>query len=156
MKSKLKHYLKEIISFIVMLVIIANIVSFYKSMDLNKAKFDIKNISLDDKPILVHFWSTWCPTCKIEASNIQTISQSYNVLTIAVQSGNDTKIKKYLDDNNLDFKVINDKDSFYSKKFNIEVFPTTLIYDKNKKLIFSEVGYTSTIGLQLRMWWASL
>ena len=139
-----------------MLVLIANILSFYKSMDLNKKKFDIKNISLNDKPILVHYWATWCPTCKVEASNIQTISQTYNIITIAVQSGSDAKVKKYLDDNNLDFKVINDTDGFYSKKFNIKVFPTTLIYDKNKNLLFSEVGYTSTVGLRLRMWWASL
>ncbi len=156
MKSKIKHYFKEIISFIVMLTILLNAVSYYKSMDLNKINFDIENISLNNKPILVHFWATWCPVCDVEAQNIQAISKSYNVLTIAVNSGNDDKINKYLAKNNLDFKVINDQNGFYSNKFNIKVFPTTLIYDKDKNLIFSEVGYTSTLGLQLRMWWASL
>ena len=103
---------------------------------------------------MVHFWATWCPTCKLEASNIQEISKSYNVITIAVQSGSDKEIQKYLDDNNLDFKFINDKNSDYAKKFKVDVFPTTLIYDKDKNLIFSEVGYTSTLGLKLRMWLA--
>ena len=156
MINKLKFYIKEVVSFIVVLTILANIVSYYKASDLNKNKLDIKNITLNEKPILIHFWSTWCPTCKIEASNIQTISENFNVLTIAVNSGENSDINKYLDKNNLDFKVINDKDSLYARKFNISVYPTTLIYDKNKNLIFSDVGYTSTFGLWMRMWWAEL
>ena len=156
MKNKLKHYIKEILSFIVMLFIISNIVSYYKSSNINKSKFDIENISLTNKPILVYFWATWCPICKVESPNIQTLSKDYQVVTIAVNSGDDKKISNYLNENNFDFKVINDKNSSYANKFNIEVFPTTLIYDNDKNLIFSEVGYTSTFGLKLRLWWAGL
>ena len=156
MKSKFKNYIKEILSFFVVMIIISNVISLYKSTDINKIKFDIDNILLHNKPILVHFWATWCPTCKLEASNIQAVSQNYNIITIAVQSGDDNKIKKYLQENNLDFKVINDKNAFYANKYNIKVYPTTLIYDKNKNLIFSEVGYTSTFGLKIRLWWAGL
>lgn len=156
MKNKLKYYIKEILSFIVMLFIISNVVSYYKSSNINKSKFDIENISLTNKPILVYFWATWCPICKVESPNIQTLSKDYQVVTIAVNSGDDKKISNYLNENNFDFKVINDKNSSYANKFNIEVFPTTLIYDKDKNLIFSEVGYTSTFGLKLRLWWAGL
>jgi len=154
--DRLKFYSKEVLSFVVVLTILTNIVSYYKASDLNQNKLDIENISLNNKPILIHFWSTWCPTCKIEASNIQTISEHYNVLTIAVNSKDDKNIKKYLKENSLNFKFINDKNSFYAKKFNISAYPTTLIYDKNKNIIFSDVGYTSTFGLWARMWWAGL
>jgi hypothetical protein len=51
--------------------------------------------------------------------------------------------------------VINDSSGFISSEFNIAAFPTTFIYDKEKNLVFSEVGYTSTLGLWLRMLWAS-
>lgn len=156
MKAKLKHYTKEILSLIIIITVLANIISYYKSTDLNKTKLDLKGISIaKNKPILIHFWATWCPTCSIEASNIQTISEHYEVLTIAVDSGDDQNINNYLKKHDLNFKVINDKNSIYSKQFNISVFPTTLIYDKNKNIIFSEVGYTSTIGLMVRMWWAN-
>lgn len=162
MKNKLKKYIKEILSFIVILTIFANALSYYKSTSLNKDKLDIQNLTLIDKtkfqinnnkPTLVHFWATWCPTCKIEAPNIQKLSKDYEVLTIAVSSKNDENIKNYLKENNLNFKVFNDLDGRYARKFNISVFPTTLIYDKDKNLQFSEVGYTSTWGLILRMWW---
>jgi len=154
--NKIKHYLKEIISTLIILTIIANVVSYYRSADLNKEKLPLQNIELNHKPIMVHFWATWCPICKVEAPNIQRVSQHYNVITIASNSGTDQDIQNYLDENELDFKVINDQHNEYANKFNIAVFPTTLIYDKNKNLIFSEVGYTSTFGLYIRMWWAGL
>ena len=154
--KKIKHYFKEILISLILITLILNIVSYYRSQDLNTTNFPMKEISFNNKPLMVHFWATWCPVCKIEAPNIQQVSKHYNVITIAVNSGSDENIKQYLKENNLDFKVINDQKSNYSQMFNIKVFPTTIIYDKNKKVIFSEVGYTSTLGLYLRMWWASL
>ncbi len=154
--NKFKDYLKEIIKSIVIITVVLNVYSYYQAQELNKEKLPLQNISLNDKPLMIHFWATWCPVCKIEAGNIQRVSKDYNVLTIASQSGTDEEIKKYLKENNVDFKFINDRDNSYAKQFNITVFPTTLIYDKDKNLVFSEVGYTSTFGLYLRMWWAGL
>ena len=160
-KQKLKKYIKEIALFIVIMTVAANVISFYKSMDLNKQKLQEMSVTLldktsyrhpKDKPILIHFWATWCPTCKIEASNIQSISEEYEVLSIAVSSGDDKKIKEYMSKNSFDFKVYNDESGFFAKEFKIAAYPTTFIYDKDKNLIFSEVGFTSTLGLYFRMW----
>jgi thiol-disulfide isomerase/thioredoxin len=163
--NKIKKYTKEIFSFLIVLLIASSIINIYKSKDLNKNKFDLTNIKLIDdfnytysknEVLILHFWATWCPICKIEAPNIQDISKTNNVLTIATNSGDDTNVKNYMKENNITFNVLNDKYSTLAKKFNIEVYPTTLIYDKNGNLAFSEVGYTSTLGLKLRIWWAGL
>ena len=73
------------------------------------------------------------------------------MLTIAVQSGSDDKIKAYMKENHLDFQVINDANGKWAKQFNIEAYPTTFIYNAKGKLQFSEVGYTSTAGLLARV-----
>ena len=164
MKTKLKKYIKEIAIFFIIITISSNAISLYKSQSLtgevlplesvkliNNKIYDIKN----DKPILVHIWATWCPVCKVEAPNIQTISEHFNVISIAVKSGSNEKLRNWLKDNDYTYNVINDEQGQLSSMFNITAFPTTLIYDKNKKLIFGEVGYTSTVGLWLRMLWAS-
>jgi thiol-disulfide isomerase/thioredoxin len=165
MTNKLKHYAKEIITFCLMLFIAANIVSYYRSIDLNKNKLTLQELQLltnekfiydKDKALLVHFWATWCPVCKVEAANIQAVSQKYNVLSIATDSGSNSKVKAYMKAHNVNFKVYNDKDSSLTQNFNIQVFPTSFIYNNNQELVFSEVGYTSTLGLSLRMWWAEL
>ena len=163
--NRLKHYLKEIAIFIVVMTIFANILSIYKSSDLNNEALTLNSITLmnnelysfkKDKPILIHFWATWCPTCKLEASNIEMISKQYEVISVAVNSGSNKEIQNYLNEHGFTFKVVNDQQSIYSSEFKIAAFPTTFIYDKNRDLVFSEVGYTSTIGLYFRMLWASL
>ncbi|MFT5659760.1 MAG: thiol-disulfide isomerase/thioredoxin [Sulfurimonas sp.] len=165
MKEKIKHYIKEIALFLIVMTIFANIISLYKSSDLNKNPLTLTNISLitgekyalsQDKPTLIHIWAIWCPTCKVEASNIQTLSEHYNVLTIAVKSGSNDDIQSWLKESEYTFNVVNDSSGFIASNFQVGVYPTTLIYDKDKNLIFSDVGYTSTIGLVLRMWWAGL
>ncbi|SFV57219.1 conserved hypothetical thioredoxin [hydrothermal vent metagenome] len=164
MKSKLKRYSKEALYFIITLTIFANILSLYKAQSLNNAPLDIKefklidnsNYLLQDKPVLIHFWATWCPTCKLEAANINLLSHYYQVITIAVKSGSDYEIKKYLDEHGYNYRVVNDKEGTLSRKFNIAGFPTTFIYDKEKNLVFKEVGYTSTLGLWLRLLWSDM
>lgn len=160
MKEKIKKYLKEGIVFVVLLTVASNAISYYRSLDLNKQKLDIATFKLldgssyhvnNDKPLLVHFWATWCPTCKFEAPNIEKISKDYEVITIAVQSGNKADIQNYLNEHKLSFNVVNDEEGKYSSKFNIKAFPTTIIYDKDKNQRFSEVGYTTTAGLYSRM-----
>ena len=160
MKDKIKKYIKEILVFILMLGIIMNVLSYYRALDLNKDNLDIKEFTLLDnkkyivpknKPILVHFWATWCPTCALEASNIEKLSQDYEVITIAVQSGSKREIQSYLKKHNLTFRVVNDENGYYSNKFNIQAYPTSFIYDKNLNLKFTEVGYTTTAGLYSRM-----
>ena len=165
MRKKIIYYIKEIFIFLVVVTVLSNFISLYKSQELNDKPLRLNNIVLvgnknyvidNTKPILVHIWATWCPTCKLEAGNIERVSKYFNVLTIAVKSGSDDELKNYLNENHYSFNVINDNDGTLSSEFNIGAYPTTFIYDKNKKLVFSEVGYTSTFGLALRLWWASL
>ena len=165
MKNKIKHYMKEILFFAVLTIILANAISLYKSQDLSQKPLDIQNFKLidhqeykipDKKPIMIHFWATWCPVCKLEASNINFLAKHFEIVTIAVKSGSDSKIKRYLNKHHYTFKVVNDMNGKFSSQFQIKGFPTTFIYDKNKKLLFSDVGYTSTLSLYLKMWWASL
>ena len=164
-KSKIKHYIKEVLYFIITMTIVANLFSLYKAQSLNSAPLDMQTFQLidnslytlkKDKPILIHFWATWCPTCKLEAANINLLSHSYQIITIAVKSGSDYEIKQYLDEHDYNYKVVNDKDGSLSRKFHIAGFPTTFIYDKKGNLIFKEVGYTSTLGLWLRLLWAGM
>ena len=104
-----------------------------------------------DKPLVVHFWATWCPTCKLEAQNIESVSKKYEVLTIAVNSGTDKKLKAYMKEKNLTFRVLNDIDGKWATQFKVEAYPTTFIYDADRELRFTEVGYTTTVGLFARL-----
>jgi thioredoxin-related protein len=43
-----------------------------------------------------------------------------------------------------------------AQKFRISILPTIIIFDKDGNEIFSDVGYSTTFGLWIRMWWATL
>jgi thiol-disulfide isomerase/thioredoxin len=164
MLQKIKHYFKELLFFTLFITIFANALSLYKAQEINRSDLALTQTKLinntlytpnKDKPLMVHIWATWCPICKVEADNINRVAKYYEVISIAVDSGTDYEIHKYLKEHELNYRVINDNKNIISDKLNIEVFPTTLIYDKNQKLVFSEVGYTSSFGLFIRMLWVS-
>lgn len=159
-KWNIKSILKEILIAAVLLFILTNIISYIRkpelgSMQLPKIEAQLVDGSTfkveEGKPLLLYYWAVWCPACKLEASNIQSVSQKYNVLTIAVNSGSDEKVKAYMQENGLNFKVLNDTDGTWAKQFKIEAYPTIFIYDGKGELRFTEVGYTSTAGLLARM-----
>lgn len=108
------------------------------------------------RPVLVHFWATWCPVCKLEQSNINNIAKDYSVITIAMQSGGNEDLSRFLKDEKLTFNVINDDSGLLSKKYNIRGVPISFIINKKNEIEFVEVGYTTELGLRARLWWASL
>jgi len=155
MKNKLLKYTKELIVLIITVTIFTNGVSLYRSTSLNKLPLPIALHVEPKKPIMIHFWATWCPVCKTEIDNIQRLSKDYQVITIAVKSGTTQEIQTYLNERGFDFKFINDKDAVLAQKFGVNIYPTTIIYNQYREVVFSDIGYTSTFGLYLRMWWAS-
>ena len=159
---KIKGIFKEIAIAVVLLFVISNIISYIRQPELGSTQLPKIEVELIDgsmfkhqegKPLVLHFWATSCPACKLEAPNIETISKEYEVLTIALHSGSDEHIKTYMKDNKFSFRVLNDSEGIWGKTFKVEVYPTTFIYDAKGELRFTEVGYTSTAGLLARLEW---
>jgi len=109
---------------------------------------------VEGKPFLLHFWGSWCPVCRQEAPNIERIAESFPTLTVAVQSGDDRKLRRWMRERGLHYPVLNDPEGRLASRFGIGIYPTTLIYDGNGRLRFAETGYTTTLGLWLRLRWA--
>jgi thiol-disulfide isomerase/thioredoxin len=154
---------KKVAFYGLFLLIVSNIISYYKrpnidfvtAPEIEATLLSGKNISLyqyRDKPLMIHFWATWCPTCKLEAPTIDKLSHEYQVLTIAVNSGTDEEIDAFMRENGYSFPVIHDKHSEIAKAYKISAFPTTYILDENGNVDFIDVGFTSDVGLRLRMW----
>lgn len=160
-KWSLKNIAKEIVTTLLMLFVISMVINYIRQPDIaediysielsdthhNKVDFD----SFKDKPLLVHFWATWCPTCKLEASNIESITSKYNVLSIAVHSGSNLEINNFMQEHDLHYRVVNDQNGSLAEKFNITAYPTTLVYNGKGELKFTEVGYSTTLGLESRL-----
>ena len=77
-------------------------------------------------------------------------------MTIAMQSGDDDELKAFMEEEKLSFNVINDQYGMLSHSYNIKGVPVSFIVNKENEIEFAEVGYTTEIGLRLRLWWAGL
>lgn len=103
-------------------------------------------------PLLIHFWASWCPMCRLEQSSIEAISQDYPVISIALNSGDAMEIKSYLDNHNLHFPVINDPDGDIANEFGVTGVPVSFVVNEHNQIRFVERGYTTGWGLRLRLW----
>jgi len=117
-----------------------------------------KPIALKDyqgKPLLLHFWATWCPFCKFEESSLSSIKNDWQVLTVAYQSGEKPEVIKHMKQQNIeDWPTILDSNSHLAEQFGVTGVPTTYIIDGDGNIRFTEVGLTSGWGLRARLWWA--
>ena len=103
------------------------------------------------KPVLVVFWATWCPVCKAEDGNIQSISADHPLLSVAMQSEN---VAKHLQERSLTFATIDDPRAALADEWNVRGVPSHFIVDGKGNVRFRVVGYATTWGLRARLWWA--
>jgi len=160
--EKILQIIKNLLSFLVLFALVSYTMNYFRAPKLDSNEIPDINATLIDgttfntsstkgKPLMIHFWGTWCPVCKQEAGNIASVADRYNVITIAVNSGSKRDIQNWLDAQGIKYPVLSDPNGIWANKFNVTTFPTSFIYDSNGKLSFTEIGYTTTAGLLARM-----
>jgi thiol-disulfide isomerase/thioredoxin len=108
------------------------------------------------KPVLLHFWATWCGVCKTEQPSLDALSHDLPVLTIASQSGDADEVGAFVREHGIEPRVIADPSSALARRFSVTMYPTTFVIDAGGEIRHVEVGYTTELGLRARMWLARL
>jgi len=104
------------------------------------------------KPVLFHFWATWCPICDLEIDSIESISHDYQVISIASWSEGKTEVKAYMKENQLTFPVMLDNNGELAQTFGLKGVPASFILSPTGEISFVETGYSTEMGLRLRLW----
>lgn len=109
------------------------------------------------KPLLLHFWASWCPMCEMEQGSITAIAKEYPVVTVVFQSGTSEEVRRYMERKGItEWVTIVDKDGKLAEQYGIHGVPTTYVLDAKGNIRFREVGLTSGWGLRLRLWLATI
>lgn len=104
------------------------------------------------KPVLVHFWATWCPICRMGQGGIDAIARDHLVVTVAMQSGDAQEIRAYLAKQGVGFPVLLDPDGALSSAWGVPAVPASFVVDAAGRIRFATVGYTTEAGLRARLW----
>jgi peroxiredoxin len=83
------------------------------------------------KPLVLHFWATWCGPCISELPLISGLaSQAQNMTTLAVNCAEtDREVSSFLRNKKLDLNVVMDRSGQISELYNIYAIPQTFMID---------------------------
>ncbi len=112
--------------------------------------------SLEGKPAVVHFWATWCPVCRLEHGMIDRLAEDYPVITIAMQSGEAREVLAALQEEGVDYPVINDPQGSLARLYGVSGVPASFVLDDKGNVRFVTRGYTSGWGMRIRLWLAAI
>jgi peroxiredoxin len=112
---------------------------------------EAKTVSLSDykgKVVLLNFWATWCGPCKIEIPWFIEFEQKYKdrgfaVLGIAMDEEGWEVVKPYLEQSNVNYRVLMGNDSLATIYGGVESLPTTFVLDRDGRIASTHVGLVS-------------
>lgn len=113
----------------------------FELLNLNDQK-----ISLNDfrgKKVLINFWASWCPPCIEEMPDIQKLHTEYGdeIIILALNIGESkSTAASFMADNNLNFRVLLDKDKEIARNYIVRGIPTSYFLDENGVITDRIVG----------------
>jgi len=126
----------------------------FSAQTIQGESFDLQ--SLHGHPAVLHFWATWCPICELEQGTIGALAEDYPFISVAMQSGSAEEVRAYLQAQGMDYPVVNDPGGVLAKRYGVTGVPATFILDESGMVRFVTRGYTSSLGLRIRLWFAGL
>ncbi|WP_245232504.1 protein disulfide oxidoreductase [Thiorhodococcus minor] len=122
-------------------------------MDLAGQRLDLRDYR--GEPVLVHFWASWCPVCRLVDGAVASIAEDHPVITVALQSGGPPEIRAFLREAGLDLPVIPDAYGEVSSRWGVAGVPATFVIDGDGQIRYATVGASTGPGLRLRLWMAN-
>lgn len=110
-----------------------------------------KTIELQDlqgKVVVVNFWATWCPPCRMEIPGMLEVYRKYRsrgleIIGIALDQDGWNKVSPLVRDMNIDYPIVLG-DPFVTKAYGgIRAIPTTVIVNKDGTIADKHVGFFS-------------
>jgi peroxiredoxin len=108
---------------------------------------------LRGKPAVVHFWAAWCGTCTAMRDNIEAIARRHQVLGVAAQSGDVASVRRFAGEHGITSPTVVDETGALVRAYGVRAFPTSFFLDAGGNVRHVEVGYTTELGLRLRLLW---
>jgi thiol-disulfide isomerase/thioredoxin len=104
-----------------------------KLRDMNGNIVDIA--ALKGKTALLDYWTTWCPPCRADAPALDSLHKKYGdkelaIIGISVSEERDV-VEKFLSKHPHSFPVVLTTENEMPRPFQIGVFPTYVVIDKD-------------------------
>ena len=100
------------------------------------------------KAVLLNFWATWCPPCKVEIPWFIDLQKQYGpqgfvVLGVAMDDAGRDTILKFDNDMNINYPVLQGTETVGDAYGGVESLPTSFYIDREGKIVSRVLGLRS-------------
>lgn len=107
------------------------------------------------RPVALHFWAEWCPICGKEEGSVSAVLAGWPVMTVAMQSGPAPEVADHLRRRHLSWPAVVDAEGRIAAAYGLKGVPAFVVIDRHGAIRSVSTGYTTELGMRLRMWWAA-
>jgi len=97
---------------------------------------------LRGKVVLVNFWATWCPPCRKEMPDLETLYnrfESKGFVVLGISDEEAAKVEPFIRERKVSFPVLLDPGRKVNEMFVVEGIPKTFVYDREGKLVAQSI-----------------
>jgi peroxiredoxin len=97
---------------------------------------------LRGRVVVVNFWATWCPPCRKEMPDLETLYErfgSQGLVILGISDEEAAKVERFIRERKVTFPVLLDPGRKVNEMFVVEGIPKTLVYDREGKLVAQSI-----------------
>ena len=101
--------------------------------------------NLAGKVVVVNFWATWCKPCLKEIPDLSKVQERFKdkgvvILGLMTDNPDSQQLLNFQSDNNMTYPVVRVNSDILVSYNYPESLPTTFVFDRTGKQVFSHVG----------------
>ena len=115
----------------------------YSATGLDGSKFDLA--TKRNKVVLLNLWATWCGPCRYEIPELQALHakfepKGFEVIGVSVDESGVEPVKQFVNEFKMTYPVVLDPEGKLAGIFGTSVLPTTVLLDRNGKIVWKRYG----------------
>lgn len=103
--------------------------------------------------VILNFWATWCPPCKVELPSLNRLNQAYKgkgLVVIGISTDKSTSaVTDFVSKNPLGFPVLIDSSLTVSRSYKVFMVPTAFIIDRKGLIVEKFFGEQDWSGAEM-------
>ena len=92
--------------------------------------------------VLVNFWATWCPPCRKEMPDLETLYRRFGsrgLVILGICDEEAAKVQPFIAEQKITYPVLLDPGRKVNEVFQIDGIPKTFIYDREGKIVAQSI-----------------